>query len=362
MKRCAIILGLLGVVGKASADPAVTIERVIAIVEHNPVFASELGRAPLDALIDDALLDFEIGRLGRPDPGRVQHELDRVFADSNLGERELDEQLAQGGLTLSRYRALISRQLGEREMLARRGVVPTMMRLAELRGTADIERCTAPAEDLAQALPLSRSIAERRDAACGAPPAGTIAALPIGARAALGEVARVVVRGHRLWKTDRITAVLQVHSGAPLTLSAVQEDLVRLVQLGAFRALEARLERGPGGTVLTYLVEEHPQTGAIFSTIMPAAGGIDLSAVVKPGVITFHASRLLGERLRADLVRSGYPRPQVTISRRFVERSIADYCLEIVPGPYAPKALPEPNAPSPRAPAIRWDDAPASRP
>ena len=89
----------------------------------------------------------------------------------------------------------------------------------------------------------------------GEEPPETAPVLPTGPRPT---VVGVRVDGERRIEADAILAVVSTRRGEPLDPEVVADDIGRIYELGFFRDVQVLATDAPGGTIVTYTVEENP--------------------------------------------------------------------------------------------------------
>lgn len=130
----------LGTVGVARPARAVTVNRVVATVDGQPITAhqvdsyiraagqadpSQLGeverRRALDSLINDMIVQSETENLGMgPSSDEIDQYIDQIKKRNNLDDEQLDKALEQQGLTRERYRQQVGREIQRSALLARK--------------------------------------------------------------------------------------------------------------------------------------------------------------------------------------------------------------------------------------------------
>jgi outer membrane protein insertion porin family len=257
------LLSALGVPGDAGADAARVPVFVVWTSGAAPGAAASGGAARLAAFASALEAD-----------GRVQIRGQQV-ADSALLSREgpSAEQSAprtalEAGARVVVYASLTTlgpdHSLDLRAVEAEDGTV-IFHRVLEAAGPDDLSRAIAEggsAAAAALAAPQATAQASPDEAVdAGALPAPDVAAadVPLGDRPFVdGGIAEVRIEGNRRIEADAIRAVLSTRAGEPLDRGRVSADVRRIYELSYFRDVRVVRSEEPGGTVVTFHVEENP--------------------------------------------------------------------------------------------------------
>ncbi len=204
-------------------------------------------------------------------------------------------------------------------------VLAVLAGCAARRPVADRPAAPAPAPPDPRAEACSAPIAPASRASSALPAEGP----PEGTR-----IARISVRGAHGVPASMVYDAMATHAGSVFDSAAIDADLVRIEQIGAFEDVRVAFERRENGVDLIVEVDERPAIGAVFFQgdalqlddepwSPPLAGDLyDLAAVAR-------ALRVLRRMWAAD----GHLDGRVGVRARRVDAGRVDLCIDLDRGP-----------------------------